>query len=72
MTSSSTRVSPEQQRRFREDGFFVLESALAADDLETLRGEFQRFIKERERELHYLGVDTIDLDHRGSRYFLHA
>ena len=41
-------------------------------DLETLRGECQRFIDERDREMDRLGVDTLDLDHRGSRYFVHA
>src|SRR4030095_13788359 len=28
--------------------------------------------RERGGEMERLGVDTIDLDHRGSRYFLHA
>ena len=62
----------EQARRFQEEGFFVLEGAVPEDDLEALRGECQRFIDERDREMDQLGVDTIDLDHRGSRYFVHA
>jgi ectoine hydroxylase-related dioxygenase (phytanoyl-CoA dioxygenase family) len=61
-----------QSHRFQEDGFFVLENVLPANDLEALRGECQRFIDERDREMDRLGVDTIDLDHRGSRYFVHA
>src|SRR6266511_228146 len=28
--------------------------------------------RERDREMDRLGVDTLDLDHRGSRYFVHA
>jgi ectoine hydroxylase-related dioxygenase (phytanoyl-CoA dioxygenase family) len=62
----------EQARRFQEEGFFVLEGAVPEDDLEALRGECQRLIDERDREMDLLGVDTIDLDHRGSRYFVHA
>jgi ectoine hydroxylase-related dioxygenase (phytanoyl-CoA dioxygenase family) len=62
----------EQARRFQEEGFFVLEGAVPEDDLEALRGECQRLIDERDREMDQLGVDTIDLDHRGSRYFVHA
>jgi ectoine hydroxylase-related dioxygenase (phytanoyl-CoA dioxygenase family) len=62
----------EQARRFKEEGFFVLEGAVPEDDLEALRGECQRLIDERDREMDQLGVDTIDLDHRGSRYFVHA
>jgi len=50
----------------------VLEGAVPEDDLEALRGECQRLIDERDREMDQLGVDTIDLDHRGSRYFVHA
>jgi ectoine hydroxylase-related dioxygenase (phytanoyl-CoA dioxygenase family) len=61
-----------QSNRFQEEGFFVLENVVPEADLETLRGECQRFIDERDREMDRLGVDTIDLDHRGSRYFVHA
>ena len=50
----------------------MLEAVLSADDLQALRGECQRFIDERDREMDRLGVDTLDLDHRGSRYFVHA
>jgi hypothetical protein len=45
---------------------------LPAADLERLRRECTRLIDERDRELDRLGVDTLDLDHRGSRYFVHA
>ena len=72
MSISATAVSSEHRRRFQEDGFFVLEGVLPARDLETLRSECQRFIDERDREMDRLGVDTLDLDHRGSRYFVHA
>jgi ectoine hydroxylase-related dioxygenase (phytanoyl-CoA dioxygenase family) len=69
---SALRPTSEHARRFREEGFFVLEGAVPQDDLDTLRGECQRFIDERDREMDRLGVDTLDLDHRGSRYFVHA
>jgi ectoine hydroxylase-related dioxygenase (phytanoyl-CoA dioxygenase family) len=65
-------VAPEHVRRYRDKGFFVLESVVPRDDLETLRGECRRFVDERDREMDELGVDTIDLDHRGQRYFVHA
>jgi ectoine hydroxylase-related dioxygenase (phytanoyl-CoA dioxygenase family) len=72
MSISATPLSSEHRRCFREDGFFVLERALPAEELETLRVECGRLVEEREREMQRLGVHTIDLDHRGSRYFLHA
>jgi ectoine hydroxylase-related dioxygenase (phytanoyl-CoA dioxygenase family) len=65
-------VTSEHARQFADEGFFVLESVVPPADLEVLRGECQRFIDERDREMDRLGVDTIDLDHRGSRYFVHA
>jgi ectoine hydroxylase-related dioxygenase (phytanoyl-CoA dioxygenase family) len=59
-------------RRFREEGSFVVERALAADDLAALQRECQRLVEEREAEMDRLGCDVLDLDHRGRRYFLHG
>jgi ectoine hydroxylase-related dioxygenase (phytanoyl-CoA dioxygenase family) len=72
MSASALSVTSEHARQFREEGFFVLERVVPSGDLDTLRGECQRFIDERDREMDRLGVDRIDLDHRGSRYFVHA
>ena len=65
-------VTPTQIRNFHDEGFLVLESVLPAGDLAVLRGECERLIDERDREMDGLGVDMLDLDHRGRRYFLHA
>jgi ectoine hydroxylase-related dioxygenase (phytanoyl-CoA dioxygenase family) len=65
-------VTSEHVRRFREEGFFVLEHIVPPADLDTLRGECRRFVDERDREMDRLGVDQLDLDRRGSRYFVHA
>src|SRR3954467_7272650 len=62
----------DHAQSFRDEGFFVLERAVPERDLELLRSECQRFIDERDREMDRLGVDKLDLDHRGSRYFVHA
>jgi hypothetical protein len=72
MTTAVPRVTPDHLRRFRDDGFFVLEGVLPAADLALLRDECQRYIDERDREMDRLGVDVLDLDHRGRRYFVHA
>jgi ectoine hydroxylase-related dioxygenase (phytanoyl-CoA dioxygenase family) len=72
MAVSVTEITSEHVRRFRDEGYFVVEGAVPADDLETLRGECQRFVDERDREMTHLGVDTLDLCHRGRRYFVHA
>ena len=66
------RITSEQALAFRDEGWFVLESVVPADDLELLRSECQRFLDERDGEMDRLGVDRLGLDHRGSRYFVHA
>jgi ectoine hydroxylase-related dioxygenase (phytanoyl-CoA dioxygenase family) len=65
-------ITSEHARRFREEGFFVLERVVPQSDLEVLRDECQRCIDDRDREMDRLGVDQLDLDHRGRRYFVHA
>jgi ectoine hydroxylase-related dioxygenase (phytanoyl-CoA dioxygenase family) len=69
---SVSRITSEHVRRFRDEGFFILEKVVPPSDLETLRGECQRLIEERDREMDRLGVERLDLDHRGRRYFVHA
>jgi ectoine hydroxylase-related dioxygenase (phytanoyl-CoA dioxygenase family) len=72
MTVSARQITSEHAREFREEGFFVLKRAVPSDDLGTLRDECQRFVDERETEMDRFGVDKLDLDRRGSRYFVHA
>ena len=72
MAASIPRFTPDNADEFRDEGFLVHESVLPGSELEALRGECRRFIDERDREMDRLGVDRLDLDHRGSRYFVHA
>jgi ectoine hydroxylase-related dioxygenase (phytanoyl-CoA dioxygenase family) len=72
MTLSAPTVAPAQARRFHDEGWFVLRSALAPTELNTLRSECKRLVAERDAEMTRLGVDALDLCHRGRRYFLHA
>jgi len=69
---SAPVVTPAQARSFHDEGWFVIESALAPVQLETLRRECRRLVTERDAEMTRLGVDSLDLCHRGRRYFLHA
>jgi ectoine hydroxylase-related dioxygenase (phytanoyl-CoA dioxygenase family) len=68
----NAEITDAQVKQFRDEGFFVLEDVLPPTDLDALRGECDRLVAERDREMDRLGVDAIDLDHRGSRYFIHA
>ena len=66
MTVSALHTTSEHAHQFRADGFFVLNRIVPPGDLDTLRGECQRFIDERDQEMDRLGVDTLHLDHRSS------
>jgi ectoine hydroxylase-related dioxygenase (phytanoyl-CoA dioxygenase family) len=57
-------------RAYREEGWFVLEDAVAADSLEVLRAECERFMGERDAEMDAAGTDVMGLDRRGLRYFV--
>jgi ectoine hydroxylase-related dioxygenase (phytanoyl-CoA dioxygenase family) len=72
MTSTTSPVTAEHVASFRDQGFCVLEAALDTHDLQTLRDECQRFLDDRDAEMDRRGVDVLDLDHRGRRYFVHA
>jgi ectoine hydroxylase-related dioxygenase (phytanoyl-CoA dioxygenase family) len=72
MTAGTAHITTEHARRFANDGFFVLDGVLPASDLQILRGECRRLVDERDREMDRQGVDKLDLDHRGRRYFVHA
>jgi ectoine hydroxylase-related dioxygenase (phytanoyl-CoA dioxygenase family) len=72
MAGTASPVSLEHARRFADDGFFVLDRAVPPADLDVLRDVCDRLVAERDAEMDRRGVDTIDLDHRGRRYFLHS
>ena len=72
MSAAIAQITPDHARRFASDGFFILERAVPEPDLELLRSECDRLVEARDEEMRRLGTDTLDLDHRGRRYFLHA
>jgi ectoine hydroxylase-related dioxygenase (phytanoyl-CoA dioxygenase family) len=71
MAAQAAQIT-EHARRFVDDGFFILDGVVPASDLEILRRECGRLVDERDREMDRHGVDRLDLDHRGRRYFVHA
>jgi ectoine hydroxylase-related dioxygenase (phytanoyl-CoA dioxygenase family) len=72
MTASPTPITSDHARRFADEGFSVLDGVVPEGDLELLRRECDRLVDERDREMDRHGVDVLDLDHRGRRYFIHA
>jgi ectoine hydroxylase-related dioxygenase (phytanoyl-CoA dioxygenase family) len=67
---ASELISDEHRRKFIDDGFFVLERAIAPDQLQMLRAEADAFIAKRNSEMDAAGVDKLGTDVRGNRYFI--
>jgi ectoine hydroxylase-related dioxygenase (phytanoyl-CoA dioxygenase family) len=70
MVPTADRITELQKRRFHDDGFFIVENVIPQHQLRVLRDEGQRFMDEMDAEMDRQGVDVLDLNHRGRRYFL--
>lgn len=71
MASTETaRITEDQKRQYREEGYFILESALPDEYLQTLREQCQRFIDRMDAEMDRQGVDVLGINHRNNRYFV--
>lgn len=56
-------------RQFAEQGYAVFPGALAGEPLALLRNECDRFVAREDARMDAAGVDSLDLSHRGKRYF---
>lgn len=63
-------VTPQQQRQFETSGYFVMERALSAQQLQVLRADCARGIERIHARMDAAGTDTIDISHRNTRYFV--
>ena len=63
-------VTEEQKQQFKEEGYFILESAISEQHIELLRGECQAFIDKANAKMDAEGTDHLGLNHRNSRYFV--
>jgi ectoine hydroxylase-related dioxygenase (phytanoyl-CoA dioxygenase family) len=69
MPSMTSVVTAEQQRQYREDGYFLLPSMLSASDVELLRSGAAFAIAKAESEMDARGTDRVGINTRGRRYF---
>lgn len=63
-------ITEEQKRKYREDGFFILENVIPTEELELIRNECNLLIREQDQEMDAAGVESIGLSRRNSRYFV--
>jgi ectoine hydroxylase-related dioxygenase (phytanoyl-CoA dioxygenase family) len=62
-------VTDEMVAQYRDEGYFVLERAIDAEDLELLRGAAQFSIDRADAMMDAAGVDRLGINARGKRYF---
>ena len=68
--SARPKISEKQKNQYLEEGFFVLERAVADQDLEMLRLECDQLIEEQNQEMDRLNVSELNLSRKNSRYFV--
>lgn len=66
----SIAITEAQKRQYRDEGYFILESAIPDHHLELLRGECQTFIDQMHARMDEQGTDTLGINHRDKRYFV--
>ena len=63
-------ITAAQIEQFREEGYFILDSAIPQHHIDLLRGECQAFIDKADALMDREGTDHLGLNHRNSRYFV--
>jgi ectoine hydroxylase-related dioxygenase (phytanoyl-CoA dioxygenase family) len=58
------------REQFQREGYFVIENAIAANQLEILRAEAQRFRAQMDAEMEAKGVTKLGITHKDNRYFI--
>ena len=69
-TLTDFKISEELKKKYREDGFFILENIIPEKELETVRNKCVELIEQQNREMDSLGTDILNLSRRNSRYFV--
>jgi ectoine hydroxylase-related dioxygenase (phytanoyl-CoA dioxygenase family) len=73
MTQTATQpfqITPEQRRRYQEDGYFILERVIPNEHLQTLRRELEAAIERVHQQMDEQKTDVLGINHRNRRYFV--
>jgi hypothetical protein len=69
MSDLPTPLTDAQVRAYREHGWTLLPAVLPTGHLDLLRGSCQTAIDAMHARMDALGTDTLNINHRGKRYF---
>jgi ectoine hydroxylase-related dioxygenase (phytanoyl-CoA dioxygenase family) len=70
MPSVAPQISDDQRRKYRTDGYFILERVIPQQHLELLRNEADNAIADVHRQMDAAGVNELGANHRNKRYFI--
>ena len=68
-TTEQTIITEAQKQLFKEEGYLILENCIPAEHLELLRRNCKAFVDAADAEMDAKGVDRINLNAKGKRYF---
>ena len=63
-------ITEEKQAQFCEEGYFILERVVSAEQLKILREACDHLIDAMHAEMDRLGTDHIHISHRHKRYHI--
>jgi ectoine hydroxylase-related dioxygenase (phytanoyl-CoA dioxygenase family) len=66
------RVTEQNSKQFREEGYFVLESIICDQDLSGLQVECQKYLDLQVESMERVGAETLGVSHKHKRYSLHC
>ena len=64
---NALEITPEQQRQYREQGYFILERVIPDDHVELLRRELDGAIADVHRKMDEQKTDVLGINHRNKR-----
>ncbi len=67
---STSPITDEHRRQYRDEGYFVLERAIPDEHLGILRDACDHLIGLMHEEMDRLGTDHVHISHRGKRYHI--
>ncbi len=69
-TTAPIKITDEQKKLYREQGFFLLERVLPPEHLELVRDEAKYYMDRIHAEMDEKKTDVIGINHRNKRYFI--
>ncbi|WOO39599.1 phytanoyl-CoA dioxygenase family protein [Rubellicoccus peritrichatus] len=70
ITTNNAIVTDDMIRQFKEEGYFIIEKALAEEQIEAMRGELGGFMDAIHQKMDEEGTDSLGITHRNKRYFI--